>query len=82
MQLMGPQKNLLVFRLQPQTIQVLYNSIHSDVFAVGAVVVKCGTFILSDMYIILFYHCFVTRLQNKNFPVGKGINRRFEVFAA
>ena len=56
MQLMGPQKKLLIFRLQPQTTQVLYkykNSINSDIFAIGAEVVKCGTFILSDTYIVI-----------------------------
>jgi hypothetical protein len=31
-------------------------------------------------YFIIAY--FVSRLQSKNFPIGEGVDRRFEVFTA
>lgn len=78
MQLMGQQKNPLVFKHQPQMTQVLHNDIKREIYlGFDSRSERCNIH-FSVVHVSVLHHCFLSRLQSKNFPVGKGINRRFE----
>ena len=82
MQLMEQVKNLVVFRHQLQMTQVLYNSKKKREMEDLVLEVKEAMCSLLQYIAAYFYHCFLSRLQSKNFPVGKGTDRRFEGLAA